>query len=222
MKTSSYRIYSIVFIIFFVIGLVYLALHEKGDFYLWVNSHHTPFADVFFKYATYLGDGVWFAFIAIGALFFSYFKGTTIAVSGLVQLVVIQGMKRKIFPSNPRPAEYFKEMDGLHFVAGVDVHHWNSFPSGHTATAFGLAMLLVLLYNPSKVWTYILFLIAVLVGFSRIYLSQHFLQDVIVGAMIGSLISILIYRLMQYIKSRSDSNNGFYSKSIISLFKKSN
>jgi len=62
----------------------------------------------------------------------------------------------------------------------------SSFPSGHAAGAFALAMTL------SRRWRKlapVFFLAAGLVAFSRIYLNRHFASDVLVGAMIGLAIA---------------------------------
>ena len=59
-----------------------------------------------------------------------------------------------------------------------------SFPSRHAALAFLLAFL-VIFQNPKDKSRYLLLLWAGLVGFSRLWLEQHYLTDVAVGAVIG-------------------------------------
>ncbi len=63
-----------------------------------------------------------------------------------------------------------------------------SFPSGHTATAVGLAIALAWLY-PRGRWLF--FALAVLVGLHRIASSAHYISDVLFGAAIGCLIGSL-------------------------------
>lgn len=77
-------------------------------------------------------------------------------------------------------------------------HHWlpmfsggsgqQSFPSAHTATAVGLAAALIWLYPQGR---FLFTLLAVLVGCQRIVSGAHYLSDVLVGAAIGCLISML-------------------------------
>ena len=63
---------------FYLIVLgIYLILSNHGDFVLWVNSHHTPFLDLFFKYWTYLGDGVLLGVIGFCFLLTNYFRFNT-------------------------------------------------------------------------------------------------------------------------------------------------
>ena len=65
-------------------------------------------------------------------------------------------------------------------------HRLQSFPSGHTATAVGLAIALSSLY-PRGWWLFAA--IAALSGFQRIESESHFLSDVLAGAAIGCLVS---------------------------------
>lgn len=58
----------------------------------------------------------------------------------------------------------------------------NSFPSGHTATAFCLALCLSRLYPKGR---YLFFLLAILASAERVISAQHFPSDVVAGAVIG-------------------------------------
>jgi membrane-associated phospholipid phosphatase len=68
-------------------------------------------------------------------------------------------------------------------------YEFTSFPSGHAQTAFALATALTLLFPR---WGIPLFLLAGAVAVSRIVLTAHYLSDVIAGAGIGILLTILI------------------------------
>ena len=80
-------------------------------------------------------------------------------------------------------------------VKGVDVHSYGSFPSGHTATAFTFALLIALLI-PSAIVSITCILIALIIGYSRIYLSQHYPVDVAAG-MIVAVFSVTLAVLFQ-------------------------
>lgn len=177
------------------------------------NNFHSPLLDLFFRYMTFLGDGIWFAPLIVLFLFFRYSWSAAFAALGLAQLLVIQGMKRMIFGRTPRPAEYFKDSFELQIVEGVDIHHFYSFPSGHTATAFGISFLIVLLLKPPKGVSVALFVIAALVGISRIYLGQHFLEDILAGAVLGTFLSFLVWKLFDSIESKY-SNTVFFGSSL--------
>lgn len=70
---------------------------------------------------------------------------------------------------------------------------WNrdmmSFPSGHTATAVGLALALSILYPRGTIWFFILAFIA---AFQRIESRAHYLSDTFAGAAIGCLFIALL------------------------------
>jgi len=65
-----------------------------------------------------------------------------------------------------------------------------SFPSGHSITAFGVAISLGLFY-PFLLTC--LLIVAVLVAASRIILGMHFLSDVLAGSAIGVLLGAISY-----------------------------
>ena len=62
-----------------------------------------------------------------------------------------------------------------------------SFPSGHSAAAFGGA---VLLGAHAPGWAPAFYAIASLVGFSRVYLGVHYPSDVVIGGLAGALLAI--------------------------------
>lgn len=68
----------------------------------------------------------------------------------------------------------------VRFLAPVTKH--GSFPSGHTATTFALATILAWHF---PVWSVPVFLLAALIGYSRVYVGVHFLSDVLAAAVIG-------------------------------------
>jgi undecaprenyl-diphosphatase len=57
-----------------------------------------------------------------------------------------------------------------------------SFPSGHTAAAFVMASIFSVNFSSLSL---ILFALASLIGFSRLYLQVHYLTDIFAGVMLG-------------------------------------
>lgn len=174
-----------------------LLTSDKTTIHLGINEMHSPFADVFFKYWTYVGDGVFVAVagILIAVLLFPRYKwlpfwfgATTLILSG----AAAQLLKRLVFADALRPSAFLSE-HSLYFVEGVQIHASHSFPSGHTTAAFAFFGFASLFIGRSRVWLQILFgLSAGLVGYSRMYLSQHFLEDVFAGMILGSLVFVLL------------------------------
>ncbi|MGA8072179.1 MAG: phosphatase PAP2 family protein, partial [Candidatus Acidiferrales bacterium] len=67
-----------------------------------------------------------------------------------------------------------------------------SFPSGHSITAFAIAVCIGLFYPQLQD---LLLFIAVCVAASRIILGMHFLSDVIAGSMIGAGLGFSAFRI---------------------------
>lgn len=181
----------------------YQILYRQGIILLEINRYYSSQADVFFKYVTHLGDGAFCISVGILLMFRSRAKGLLILISYAVSGILAQLIKNFGFPKEPRPAEYFaKTMNSLHTVSGVELSHWNSFPSGHTTSAFAFfALIAVWVKHP--VLKFICLLCAVTVAFSRMYLLQHFLVDVYAGSILGTLTAcVLILKLLPILEKK--------------------
>ena len=139
--------------------------------------------------ATRLGDGwIWYAmgillliyggpsrYVAVGSAGFS-------ACLGIMLFLILKRICHR-----QRPCEF----EG-HCWASIRPPDQFSFPSGHTITAFAIAISLGFFYPELR--TPLLF-VAASVAASRIVLGMHFLSDVVVGAMIGTGLAILSHHL---------------------------
>jgi undecaprenyl-diphosphatase len=65
-----------------------------------------------------------------------------------------------------------------------DAYTYQSFPSGHSTTAFSLALTIAFLW-PRSFWPMLGF--AALVALSRIVVGQHYVTDITAGALLGTL-----------------------------------
>jgi membrane-associated phospholipid phosphatase len=113
---------------------------------------------------------------------------TTFIASALVAQIM-----KNLF-SMPRPKQFFPAGQYSYFIDGVTHIGFASFPSGHSTSVFALATLLAI-FDTNKTGNILYLLAAVAVGYSRIYLGQHFLGDVLVGSAIGMLTAVLIHWL---------------------------
>ena len=175
----------------FLLGTLFLMIkYGKGPSHLIVNEWHSPMTDVFFKYVTHLGDGAIFALVILILLFVKIRWAFYELFAALMTLIFVFITKQLIFKGAPRPTSFFDNSETLHLVEGVKMHAMNSFPSGHTITAFAIFIILAMVVK--KQYLKVLFtLTAILAGFSRVYLSQHFLEDIFLGALIGVAIALL-------------------------------
>lgn len=193
-KNPAFNIFLGLYLGLLLLALVGIFWYEQGTFVIWVNQLHTPSLDIFFRYFTYLGDGACLGLLCLSFCLFRYKYAILLTVVGLSQLIVAYITKRIIFGRTPRPAAFFEGVTQLSFVEGVKIHHWYSFPSGHSITAFGL-FFFVALVNEKKSIAIACFVVASLAAFSRIYLAQHFLVDTMVGSALGIFLTGCIYYL---------------------------
>jgi len=185
------RLLLMVYFLMAVMILAVVLLFDKANIHIFINRHHNSLFDLFFKISTNLGDGI---FVIVVSLLLAFWKFRYAVYSVAVYLfsgIFVQLSKRIIWPLAPRPSSFFEE-GTLHIVEGIKIYHNHSFPSGHTASAFGLFFALAFLVK-NNMLKWIFFLLAWITGFSRIYLSQHFLEDVLAGSIIGVISAILLF-----------------------------
>lgn len=195
MKTDKLRFNSSVFIIF-IIAFSPLAFIEKGEVLMFLNQNYNWFLNLFFKTLSSIGNG--FTALIIAVLLLSFCKAKYVfqfVMSFLIQLVFLLPFKQIFFKGSFRPLKYFEVYHPdilLNTVEGFQIYHLNTFPSGHTACIFFI-ITFICFYVKSKPLTVLLFCFAFLVGFSRIYLVQHFFIDVYFGAIFGFLSSTIAF-----------------------------
>jgi membrane-associated phospholipid phosphatase len=185
------------FAVFLTAGAFVLLSMETGDDIFFFSARRTYLGDRFFLYATTLGEGYPFILGIIALLFVRYRYAVVVPVLGLTVSIVSNLTKR--YFDHPRPYAFLRDrdlLDRLIPVPGVDMHGgMTSFPSGHAMAAFAVLGFLALCL-PAKRWGgLVFFLMALATGVSRIYLVQHFLKDVYLGAILGVLIALTFHAL---------------------------
>jgi membrane-associated phospholipid phosphatase len=189
---------------FIFISIYILMLFKVGDLLLKngkVQIHRSinstvgnQFFDQFFKFVTHLGDGLFAILIAVITLFFNVKKSLYILFSYIFASLTTSIIKNYIYIDTCRPSfafEFFVR-EPLKLVEGVEMNIFNSFPSGHSTSAFAVFISLMFLSNNffmKLLW----FLIAFMAAYSRTYLSQHWLVDIYFGSLIGFSFSIFLY-----------------------------
>jgi membrane-associated phospholipid phosphatase len=182
------RLFFTGFILFAIACSFLLLFFSKADGFYFLNPFHSSIADFIFIYVTYLGDG--FFCVAIGLLLFLFKKKymSLMVISGYaLSGIIAQALKYYIIEA--RPAVFLKDSSYKYFIENVTLHNFHAFPSGHTASAFALAAVFAFGVK-SKNYSWLFLTGAILVGYSRIYLAQHFMDDVLAGAVIGFLSAI--------------------------------
>ncbi len=203
------RLVLVLYLLFLIPGGIVVLIIPKAEIHLFINQFHNTFFDFFFKNLTWLGSG-WMVMVLFLILLIRHKRESLIFLSGnLVITLFIQGLKHLVFPEMLRPVAYFKDLHSLYLIPGEAMHFYNSFPSGHSATAFGI--FIILIYLVKKPWVKPASLIlAMLIAFSRVYLSQHFFMDILAGSFIGTFgMGFTIYLFNRYYPgfiSQNDQN----------------
>ncbi len=204
-------LYVIPYLLLLTAILVMMYIYPKPELHLMLNSFHTGVLDYFFKFYTLMAEWPLYVLAFLPSLWKRNKMTLFFAMCELTGGTILQILKHTI--SNPRPVSVFEDYPDLvlPLVQGVDMHHSNSFPSGHASTFFMFCTcsVIVLAYFFSRkdalktLRNQILFdvaLVALLVlaamgAYSRVYLSQHFLSDVCVGSIIGFTTPFLMFWL---------------------------
>ena len=71
----------------------------------------------------------------------------------------------------------------------------SSFPSTHVTNNFAFAALLTWFYRRWG-WTY--YVVATLIGYSRVYVGDHYPSDVLAGAMIGTGVAMVVIAVLEF------------------------
>jgi undecaprenyl-diphosphatase len=187
----------------------YLNDLDTKAFYL-INAARNDFFDWFFAV---ISSHLFFAIVVAGIfLAFSYknFKKTwwiVLLIIGLCFLlgdrVSVMGFK-EVF-ERPRPSHALEDAFLVKFKDFQLVYNSKGglygFVSSHSANAFCIAMAFSLL-SRKRLVVFLLFIWALLTGYSRIYCGVHYPGDVICGGLLGVLLGWLIYLLYSKLKNK--------------------
>lgn len=204
-------IYSKLVFAFILLGGITLLFITTGDVdlfintYLWAHSAH-----IFFSYFTHLGLGFTVVSITIILLFFRYYYSILSAIGSLITLIFVFLGKQIFFKGWPRPTHYIPHIDFPNIVDGFTYHCCNTFPSGHSMSAFAFATIVAIIVR--NIWVRIgVFVFAFMVGLSRMYLLQHFFRDVYAGAILG-YVSVLLGLMLANTIVRSEDKKLYTGK----------
>lgn len=157
---------------------------------LWLNSFYTDGWDTFFFFASKYTWHIVGAII-LGFLFWKKRpKEVIIFLLFVAVMILFADQICNIFKHTVqrfRPCWDENLMEQVHIVNGDRGGKYGFF-SAHAAISFGLAFLSSRIFKNGWFTTGI-YIIAIMVSYSRIYLGRHFLGDVLVGAVEGTLVA---------------------------------
>lgn len=187
---TTHKYLFISFATLWLIGFTYWCANGKEAAFLIINGAHTPFLDFAMPIFTMLGE----FYLLIPMLLFVTLRNVKVGAGMFIGYALAsttaQVLKFCAPWHNDRPSLYFYNDARVHYITNYFNSVSHSFPSGHTTLAFSVMLYLALTVKQLSLQLYCL-LIAVLVGYSRVYLAQHFVEDVLAGSLIGAAFAVL-------------------------------
>ncbi len=193
-RGRSIWLFLMVALVFAVPALIASLFTDQLELHSAINRHHTGWADLFFRFITHWADGLVPTAIALLFLFFGTLRSfMMMGLSSGLSAIVAQLLKRQVFDHVDRPFMFREQLTDMHWVQGIEMHHHFSFPSGHSTAAFSMCLALVVIWARPRL-AVVLSIAASLMAFSRVYLSQHFTEDILAGAAVGTVTALLMWR----------------------------
>lgn len=181
---------------FVVLSAASYSLQWDIKVYQWV--HQTDLSDnVFWSCITLIGN-LHYQLLVLGiAVCVFYWAKQKIAVRQTiaigVTLMATEALVQLLKLAFGRPRPYmFPQYYDFQWLEGA--YDFRGFPSGHTATAVALALILSQLFPR---WRFLFIFVAVLVGVSRLALDKHWLADILLSVALGGLFAYLVFPELQ-------------------------
>ena len=180
-----------------------------GNILFWIQQNtRQEFLTPIFKAISLIGNSgaIW---LTVSLVLLSFKKTRVVGIMCIVAFglsVIIDNIVLKHLVERARPFD-----DLTNIISLIKKPTDYSFSSGHTGTSFACAGVL---YNklPRKFGIPAIIL-AVLIGFSRLYLGVHYPSDVLAGMVIGITISyfsvVLVGRMMNKLVGKIHLNREF-------------
>lgn len=191
---KQFPLFILLLLCFQAIGVLYSLIYSQAELFLWANRLHHDVADEVFMVITDLGDWPVTLAIAVIFLFINWRHSLLLIATMLYTGFFTQLIKMMV--KHPRPAIYFEHSDPIYTIKDYVLENSLSFPSGHTTCVFSLAITLSYIFVKQRRQPW-LFLFALIVALSRVYLSQHFFKDLLAGSLIGTFFALHLIWLFE-------------------------
>lgn len=178
--------------------------YERSAFF-WLNGSDSPFLDRIMW--LYTGRAVWLPLAVFIIFVLAYRKNWRESVLIFLSIALVvtlcdqfaSGLVKPMF-MRFRPTHHPEFMDQVDTVFGYRGGRYG-FISSHAANAFGFAMFMALLLR-YRLFTWAIFLWALLTAYTRVYLGVHFITDIIPGALAGLFFGYVVYVLYIYVREK--------------------
>jgi membrane-associated phospholipid phosphatase len=192
------RWFILISLLFFAIIAYFSMIIPYGEEIIRLNNLRFEPCNSVFIFWTKLGEeAVWLIAFVFLATFKNYRSGLMVLLAGIT--VLLSAFLAKELLHTERPATYLASINRVNevvFVPNVDVYRGKtSFPSGHTMSAFAFWGMMAVV-SRRRVWVDVICaFFACGVGFSRVFLCNHFLVDVGAGGSLGLLIFFIFWQI---------------------------
>lgn len=167
------------------------------NLFFYINSLSHPFLTYLAKFLSGVeGFGILWILLAVVATYIMRRQPkvivatvTAVLVSTVVTVYILKPLVGRMRP-------YYRFPSAIYYSTDTDKF---SFPSQHSSASFAAAAVIASVYPSIGIFVY---LGAIAVGLSRIYLGLHFPSDVVIGAVLGFLIGFFLVKLFKLQKKR--------------------
>ena len=190
-------------------------IHIDTEVLLAINGWHAPWADTLMWIISARVTWIPLYLLLMGLLVWRFHKPVSTSIKWLqkvpacVVMIVMLGLAvgvadfiasgiLKDLVARPRPTRV-PELEGvLHLVNGYKSGTYG-FVSSHAANTMALALLFSLIWR-NKIATIGLMLWVAANCYSRIYLGVHYPTDILGGLIVGSLVAVLAYWVLRWVR----------------------
>ncbi len=174
---------------------------------LWLNGFHSPSIDSMMMLMT--KTIFWLPlYLILAYLIFKRYKieGWFVLVAAGISILladqITSGFMKPFF-ARLRPSQEPGLEGLLHLVNGYKGGRYG-FASSHAANTFAIAFLVWCIFKDASRWTGLIFLWAIVMSYTRIYLGVHYPSDILVGALVGILSGWLGFKFFQWLKEKRE------------------
>jgi len=191
------KAYFLTLLLVFLLLLTVILVSGDRALTIPLGSRHPFWLNVFFVNYTFMGDGIFAVCLSafVGLYLQKRTTGIQLFAGFMISAFLVQLMKNLISPA--AITLFVEQGQYLFFTDEQVLANYHSLPSGHTATAFSITTILALNIRSVKAQFSLLFA-AMLLAFSRMYLAQHQLGEIVVAVITGSISGILAVEMLKW------------------------